>query len=288
MARSFERRSLPCLLGPGLLMPAFLCFVAACGSSPGGSEAAPPSIPDKEIELRDILGYESRRNPEARDRIVALTRNADPILRALAVRALGRAGGNDNTDVLLMSLGDPAWVVQKEALFALGQTQDPESRIKAEGVLLSKLGNTDGSARTLALVLEALGKLLDESSEARIQGYLTAPEPGVVAAASLALHRMRSRSIRNGNKRSEKADEILATALGKALTGTPTPETEWKLVYTLASLENRSSVDDLLRVAGPDHSLWSRLFAIRGLANIKREGKRASTPVRMRPFARSS
>ena len=276
MTRTKTSRSHLSRLGVRLLGILWLGCVTACSSGPSGMSESTPSVPAMETELRDILTYESQRNSESRPPVVALTRSTDPTIRALAVRALGRAGGPDNTDIVLLSLGDPDAGVQRQALFALGQTRDRESRIKAQGVLLSKLGSKDPDY--LAMVLQALGKLLDESDEPRIVAFLESSAPEVVSAAALALHSIRSRSLRSGTKRSTRSDEILAAALAEALSRKQEPDTEWKLVYTLASLESRIGIDSLIQAAttkdedlSPAPAPWSRLFAIRGLANLKRD-----------------
>src|SRR5690606_12610314 len=84
------------------------------------------------------------------------TRAAEPVLRAIAVRALGRLERPALIDSIAPSLRDPSPPVRAAAANALAQAAPREPRVRI--LLLDALdGEADGSA--VAALVESLGRL---------------------------------------------------------------------------------------------------------------------------------
>ncbi|MEZ5987692.1 MAG: peptidylprolyl isomerase [Planctomycetota bacterium] len=242
---------------------ALLALVACRG---GGGGPPVPDLPDHEVEFRAILEAECRRGADDVATLERLRSHDEPLVRTWAVRALGRLG--DRSEVLCRSLADPEPEVRRAAVFALGQCTDEVGRRRAEGALTSLLAVEDPELR--AAVHEALGKLLGPGSAALLRPGLGDGDPVVVGAAALALHRLRVRAIRAGDRPGADDDAALAADLRAALVASNDPDSEWRVVYTLASLDDAGSYAALAAAARSERSPWSRVFALRGLADLRR------------------
>jgi hypothetical protein len=89
-------------------------------------------------------------DPSARDAMVRLVRDADPLIRAEAYRALGKVGRREDATVLMQAMTlDLDDHCKSAAIEALGSLKDPDPR--TEGYLVRALDNDDPRIRFAAL-----------------------------------------------------------------------------------------------------------------------------------------
>ncbi len=158
-----------------------MLVVAACAGTAKPQVASAPKLPGEDPALRTvaaILRAEDRRVVDGALR--AALSDADPRLRAKAVRAVARIAASGASADLVAALGDAEAPVRAEAAFGLGQLADSASLPR----LLDAAKDPDPSVRAAAA--EALGKIHDPSSADAMSALLDDGDPGVRAGARLA------------------------------------------------------------------------------------------------------
>ncbi|MEW6746122.1 MAG: HEAT repeat domain-containing protein [Planctomycetota bacterium] len=185
----------------------------------------------------------------------------DPGLRRRAALALGRLRQGRYVpplETLLRVESDPT--VVEEAVFALGQigSAAPISTLKR------KLNDRDPWIRSL--VIEALGKIQDDSVTQDILAYLTDPSERVRVATVLALYRLGARHFAVRRSQAEAVYESRTLALARAVRD-QSAEVRWTALYALAGIADR--VGRQAQLEGLGDSDWRcRLFAAQGLCRL--------------------
>ena len=163
---------------------------------------------------------------------------------------------------------DPA--VRAEAAFGLGQLAlaEPvegdeadaarlaETREAAAGELQPLLKDQEPGPRCAAA--EALGKTGGSGVEDLLVRALGAGEPCLRREAALGLFRL---------KRIPEYSTAAASGLAEALRS-PDPELRWKAAYAFSRWPEPRAAE-ALAAAARDEEAWTRLFALRGLAQLK-------------------
>jgi cyclophilin family peptidyl-prolyl cis-trans isomerase/HEAT repeat protein len=215
---------------------------------PANAFAQPPSTrTNTQTTVRAIAIAEDRRNLSDGTLRRAI-RDTDWSIRARAALAVGRIQDSTSVKDVLPLLEDAVPEVRREAIFALGQIGHRSAREALE----HRLVDTDGECVILAI--EALGKLGDHASTARIARLLHAPAAVQRGEAAIALWRL--------------AD---STALEPLLDAHDDSDSEvrWRVIY---ALEKIVAPDRIVLIAGlhlGDKEWLVRSYAARTLGRQK-------------------
>ena len=174
----------PC--GPMLraVMIAATVFAIGCPSSGPTPEHPQPIVDDTALRIRVARAEALRAGGLAELEKLA----TDPAARTLALRGLGRIGGDDATKTLLAHLADPD---PSPAYAALGVTASLDDTTPLEGKMLPSLSN---DAQMIA-VIEAFGRAAGVNEQKLIVTAMRDRSPAVVASGAFALGRMARRKL---------------------------------------------------------------------------------------------
>ena len=169
------------------MLGAILCGLAVgCGGA-ARQEPATNAAPDTAALLERhavVLRAEDRR--EIGPELLALVRDGDPRIRALAVQALGRIGGAPATAPLAAALEDPDAGVRARAAFAVGllaaRAPDPDTPLELA---------QDRDAGVRGAVAAAFGLVGSERYSSQLLTLLDDADAAVVAQACYAVPRFR-------------------------------------------------------------------------------------------------
>lgn len=132
--------------------------------------------------VQEVLVWALARQPDAGEAARAALANADPSLRGLLARLLGKAGDREAVPTLIGLLYDPMPGVVVSAVRALGQIGDPAAAPALVGLL-------DSPAVPEADLLEAI-VAMGPSALDPLSTAVSSPLPTVRAAAAEALGRL--------------------------------------------------------------------------------------------------
>ena len=206
-----------------------------------------------------ILRAEDER--DASDHLLAeALRCRDAVIRARAVRALGRIGEEDSIPALRRFLVDGIPAVQREAIFALGEVEHGVARES----LVHVLGSKDPEERALAV--ESLAKIA--AAEPSLAGFCAAPVVHFVLAPGAesdvgVLKRALNCSWRFGAKADGLVQAVSAAFLRQE------SDVSTAAVFAAARLADRRFAP-LLSLAAHDERPLVRAFAASGLGRLAR------------------
>lgn len=182
---------------------------------------------------------------------------------------MGRIQSPAYADALIKASRSWKRSVREEAIFALGQlglaeiaegeAEPPElfsARAKAVKALLPR-------ARGDALVIEALGKLAGPEAEEALLAALRHKDPAVRGEAALAF--FRRRYLKRVPEYSTAAVNAVTAAFWDA-----DPGVRWRAIYAFSRFPDVRAASSLARAAGTDGEVWSRVFALRALGQLKK------------------
>lgn len=232
--------------------------MAGCGLSrpcaapgPGCTAAA-----DIEGELARILGIEDGRVFDA-DRLAALARHEDSLVRRWAVRAVGRLRDPQGMPIVYAALDDADPEVRAEAAFAAGLLRDTTATD-----LIARLATLVGDpAQPEPVQVEAVGalaRLPTPAARAAIGRLLETPDvaPAVVYEALITAWRI------------PEPGSVLRLVVQHL--DAEDPERRWRAAYSLMRSGDPSAIPALRRaLADPDHRV--REHAVRTLAASRAE-----------------
>jgi cyclophilin family peptidyl-prolyl cis-trans isomerase len=183
--------------------------------------------------------------------------DADAGLRRRAALAVGRLQDTLGTALLLPLLGDPDPEVRREAVFALGQIglahPAGPGRPAAAREAIEKLAGT-ADPTTVALALEALGKLGDRAATPFVAARLGAAGPALRGVAAVALWRLADST----------ALEALLGCLDDADAGV-----RWRVLYALEKIVTPERIVLLAALHVDDDDPLVRAHAVRTLGRQK-------------------
>ncbi len=270
---------------------AALVFASGC-SAPGPAAPSEPVVPALHAEpVPLVLPSHAVPMPaldlltDARDdgSLVAGLHNADPAVRALAARALGRlppppavdpAGDADaapeagDVDGALRARAadETDENVLLELIFALGQ----HAAAPAGDFLAARL--EQGPPRVRAAAAAALGRLADDHRTPALVARLRDEDAGVRGAAALALFRLDGRRYTHGRTADEATLLARDTALADVALHDPDAGVRWRAVYAMAGVRGRPGLPTALVLCLKDDEPLCRVFAVRGLLSLQRDG----------------
>ena len=245
-----------------------LSFFLVPSAQAGRKPQRPPAA--EAPSLAAVRREADRRAPDS-----ALLRRAarSGPLRRDALRAMGAVQSAAYAGDLAAALAaqDPA--VRAEAAFGLGQLAlaEPaegdeadaarlaEAREAAAGELRPLLKDQEPGPRCAAA--EALGKTGGSGVEDLLVRALGAGEPCLRREAALGLFRLRYL------KRVPEYSTAAVSGLAEALKS-PDPELRWKAAYAFSRWPEPRAAE-ALAAASRDEEAWTRLFALRGLGQLK-------------------
>ncbi len=256
----------------------FLAICSACsatGTMPDGvqqSRAVGPENTNAPIQIStapailEIRELEALRSLGDGKLISFLVANEDPAIRARAARALGRMPfpefGSEVTGPLCTALEDEAAEVRIETAMALGLRADPESA----GVLLAYWRDQDPRVRKQ--IICAASKVRTPPIRTQVARSMQDPDLDVRQAAIRC-----AATWDTDDPDSDAIDRQLIATLApsrndEGAAEAPDPEIVWSTLYALQRRKSETGRGAFLQYAtSPD--VRARIFAIRGLANLK-------------------
>lgn len=198
-----------------------------------------------------IIQLEDRR--VACDSLRRFLRSPEPKIRARAVEAMGKLQDPTCVDVLLDRLRDENHNVRLEAVFALGQIGDQ----RAEGPLLTFLNRQD-KMEVKKRVVEALGKLGNQSTLPALIRLLSDKNTDLLQATALAAARL----ARRGLKAPALTDSL------SVLLQHSNEEVRWKACYALMRIGEGLDARRF-RSAVRDRDPRVRMYAVRVLGQLQ-------------------
>jgi cyclophilin family peptidyl-prolyl cis-trans isomerase/HEAT repeat protein len=260
MAR-FDCGDLPVPTG-FLFLPVLI--LAALLSGCAGQE--PVSVEDG--ARRELLLLEEQRGLADRNRLATLLREPNAELRAATAQALGRIREAWCVPLLSAALGDSDAQVRVQSAWALGQLQGREEKASATAALLTRIG--DRSAAVRARCYQALGKVGDPQVVEILLRGLSDADAEVRQHAALGLNRQQLRAERSPEPWPDAQKERMQTALAAGWKNEIGRPGAWRYVYALANLRLPAAIPALDGAFEPGASPETRVFALRGLAELIR------------------
>ncbi len=237
----------------------------------GGQLAAQAPVPPADL-LTDLSDDGS---------LVAGLASADAGVRRVAARGLSRLHepAQASEALLQRAASETDAAVRCEIAFALGARRYAPAAGWLAG-LLALDGHADPAVRAAAC--DAIGRLGDDAAATPLVLRLSDNDAGVRGAAALALFALDGRRFPHERRAPEpllvrRDSELTTVALND-----PDPGARWRAVYTLAGVRGRRGFATALQLALRDDEPLSRVFALRGLAALHREG--LGTPFDPLPF----
>ena len=167
---------------------------------------------------REILTLQDQRSL-AGGKLVSYCASPDAQLRFRALIALANIQDTSTSASIASKLNDPEPRVRAAAAFALGQTGP--SRLQDS--LLNRL-NVESDSIVLGRILEAIGKIGDESALDAVTGYKSAGENEFVnAGQALSVARFAIRGFKN--------EQSIWFCFGQL--SSPSPDVRWKALFAL-------------------------------------------------------
>lgn len=267
------------LLLAGLLLAG---LPTSCSAPDGGLEQ-PPAQPGtwSALEL-EVIGLEANRSLGG-GRLLQLAASEEVEVRRRAVAALGRIPlalhGPEVTEALVEALEDDDPEVRVAAAHGLGQRGDAAG---APAILFRLTGGAEDSAAVRAALVEGGSRLPDAGLREAILYSLSDPAAVVRGAAVVAPHRwteevpggpslpeIEATLVQVTRNRPVQGGELLDVP-GVDYEGADTEEAEviWRALFTLQRLRSVRAREAFLTHARAARPVESRLFAIKGLANI--------------------
>lgn len=246
-----------------LLIPFVAAGMAALFSIPAPSPLVPGFVPEARAWLpaepladpkfEEILQLENTR--DTGDRLKALARDASPLVRARALRALARAQLAELKPLFISSLDDKEPAVRHEAAMALGLLWDQGDA----GALMAAAGR-EKDVRVLDALIEAVGRCAVDSTGVQfLAARAGLPDTAVAARACLALGVAGYRKIPTGSALPQLIDASRSRAAS----------VRWAAAYAMfrgPNAEATIAVRPLLK----DRDSRVRIYAIRTIVAAKR------------------
>ncbi len=204
-------------------------------------------------------------------------KHRDPKIRQRAARALGSIGRDKDdpriAEALIPHLRDQHRNVQRACIFALGEARGGDRSQYYRRFL------TGADPELCADALQSL-RPQDQGALPLLPQLLQDGNMNLRGLAALASLRLLGKAEKQNARPEEKEQrQRLGAALRTSLHSTPSsqkksdPQAHWRLVYALAMLREDAAMNSLQAIArDPDAPRWSRLFAIRGLAELPCQG----------------
>ena len=145
--------------------------------------------------------------PQARDALLLRLEDDMPAMRVAAANALGDLGDRTATVPLIKHLDDPAMLVRGAAADALGTLADPSAVPALGRALDDKSGWLRGTSLWVRKhYVEALGRIGDKSALPTLLGALDDPDASVADAAVQAMEGVSGMSFAEGRTASEERE----------------------------------------------------------------------------------
>lgn len=179
--------------------------------------------------LCGVLGpLRERPDERARDRLHALVGHADPDVRAAALEALGRLGGEGVHDLALLGLADPDPAVQLGGVRALAELRDPRSASLLASLLVRGPGSPLQAPARLGLLRMGEPGVLECLRLAGSSSPRTRREAGLFLAEALRPEAVRSLlTALTEDPADERVAFELAVLTGVDLRAAPRPAEAW-------------------------------------------------------------
>lgn len=227
----------------------------AAGPGSGAPEASAwlPEPAPAQPGFAEILALENGR--DTGERLRSLARDADPLLRARALRALARAQERDLLPVFTAALADPEAAVRHEAVLAVGLLWGD-----GDAAPLMARYAAEPDARVREALIEAIGRCAgSDEGITFLAGLVPAPDTLVAARAALAL------GVAGYRKVSITAALPALTAATRHRAGS----VRWAAAYAFFRGAPDEGVN-ATRLLLKDRDPLARLYAVRTIAAAKR------------------
>jgi cyclophilin family peptidyl-prolyl cis-trans isomerase len=168
---------------------ALLAVLAAC---PGKAVDHPKPVDDTALRIK-IAGLEAARG-DGLDPLIELANNGDQPTRLLALRGLGRVGGNKALATLSAALGDPDVAILDTAAQAIGIATSLDEETAGQLAITKALLDARAKHPEDAAIVEAIGRAAESSAQRILAAGLTG-SAAIAEASAVALGRFGRRKI---------------------------------------------------------------------------------------------
>jgi len=262
--------------GAGQLLGALLLAAAALPGCRTSASRAAPFVPPV---AQTTPQHDAVTDPGDDGSLVSGLYHADPAVRATAARGLANrpaaawpdpAAAAAAIDALHRRLREESEApVLVELLFALGQHGHRPAAADC-AALLGPDGHPAPEVREQAAL--ALGRLADDAYTHLLSLRLSDNEAAVRGAAALALLRLDGRRYDHARSAGGAVLQSRDSALAAAARHDPDAGVRWRATCALAGLRGQPGFATVLAVALGDEEPLVRVFALRGLAELRKEG----------------
>ncbi|UCD25743.1 MAG: HEAT repeat domain-containing protein [Gemmatimonadota bacterium] len=193
-----------------LLLVVALPYLTACDSSRQTSDMSSiDSLLWREITVAEDMRAET---PEELAPLFQGLRSTDPLLRQIAVRALGRLERPELVESITRMLADSAAMVRAEAANALGQSVSRESAELALPPLVDRY-DSEPDPLVRGIILQTLGRLrLAQTDElSAVEEALIAAADGAEPSTLVGIARGIESFVRQRPRGTEVSEELMAT-----------------------------------------------------------------------------